>query len=302
MLPREGFLTTDDGVRLFFQTVGSGPQTVVVPNGFYLVDDFAPLANGRTMIFYDARNRGRSEPVADASKLERGIHRDVDDLDVVRRHFGVDVIDVMGHSYMGLMVILYAIKYGAHVNRVVQIGPMEPQQGKQYPPHLSGADATLQECLTRLADLQKERGTIEPQEFCRKFWSILRVIYVANPADAERIRWERCDLPNELNLMKYWTTITLPSIQRLNLTAEDIGSVKAPVLTVHGRKDRSAPYGGGREWALTLPNARLVTIDGAAHAPWIEAPEQVFGSIRTFLDGAWPEAAQNVESLESPQP
>jgi pimeloyl-ACP methyl ester carboxylesterase len=302
MLPREGFVTTDDGVRLFVQTVGSGPKTVVVPNGFYLADDFAPLANGRAMIFYDARNRGRSDPVGDASKLERGIHRDVDDLDAVRRHLGIDAIDVMGHSYMGLMVILYAMKHGAHVNRVVQIGPMEPKPGKEYPPHLTGADATLRECLARLADLQEERGTIDPQEFCRKFWSILRVIYVVNPADAGRIRWERCDLPNELNLMKYWTTVTLPSIQRLNLTPEDIAAVKAPVLTVHGRKDRSAPYGGGREWALALPNARLLTVDEAAHVPWIEAPELVFGSIRTFLDGAWPDGAVQVKSVEPLEP
>jgi pimeloyl-ACP methyl ester carboxylesterase len=302
MLPREGFVTTDDGVRLFVQTVGSGPKTVVVPNGFYLVDDFAPVANGRTMIFYDARNRGRSDPVGDASKLERGIHRDVDDLDAVRRHLGIDAIDVMGHSYMGLMVILYAMKHGAHVNRVVQIGPMEPKPGKEYPPHLTGADATLRACLARLADLQEERGTIDPQEFCRKFWSILRVIYVVNPADAGRIRWERCDLPNELNLMKYWTTVTLPSIQRLNLTPEDIAAVKAPVLTVHGRKDRSAPYGGGREWALALPNARLLTVDEAAHVPWIEAPELVFGSIRTFLDGAWPDGAVQVKSVEPLEP
>src|SRR5437667_10930358 len=39
-------------------------------------------------------------------------------------------------------------------------------------------------------------------------------------------------------------------------------------LTVHGTKDRSSPYGGGREWALMLPNARLLTIENVAHAPW----------------------------------
>lgn len=302
MLPREGFVTADDGVRLFFQTVGTGSKTVVVPNGFYLVDDFAPLGDGRTIIFYDARNRGRSEPVDDVSKLERGIHRDVDDLEVIRRQFGIDPIDVIGHSYMGLMVILYAMKYGAHVDRVVAIGPMEPKQGTPYPPHLTGADATLQDCLARIAELQKERGTVDPQEFCRRFWSILRVIYVANPADAGKITWGRCDLPNELNLMKYWTTITLPSIQKLDLTPDAIASVQAPVLIVHGRKDRSSPYGGAREWALMLPHARLLTVDEAAHVPWLEAPEPVFASMRTFLDGAWPDAALDVKSVEALEP
>jgi hypothetical protein len=35
----------------------------------------------------------------------------------------------------------------------------------------------------------------------------------------------------------------------------------------------------------------------SAHAPWIEAPEEVFSPIQTFPDGTWPEAAEKVESL-----
>jgi hypothetical protein len=47
-----------------------------------------------------------------------------------------------------------------------------------------------------------------------------------------------------------------------------------------------------------LPDARLVTVQNAGHAPWVEAPEQVFASIETFLSGAWPELAEKVESLD----
>lgn len=84
----------------------------------------------------------------------------------------------------------------------------------------------------------------------------------------------------------------------LRLAAEQIAKVTTRVLTVHGTKDRSAPYGGGREWALLLPNARLVTPENAGHAPWIEAPEKVFGAIKTSLGGAWPETAQKVGPLD----
>jgi proline iminopeptidase len=294
----EGFLTTEDGVRLFFQAVGNEPLAVLIPNGFHLFDDFQHLADGRTLIFCDLRNRGRSDSVSNASKLKRGILQDADDLDAVRRHFGFGKVDVIGHSYMGLMAILYAMRYAPHVRRVVQIGPMEPVPGKQYPARLTGADATLREVFARLAQLQKERGSETPQEFCRKFWSVLRLIYVTNPADAGKINWGRCDLPNELNLMKYWTETILPSIQSLHLSVEDLAKVKTFVLTIHGTRDRSAPYGGGREWAMLLPNARLVTAENAGHAPWIEAPERVFGSIKTFFDGAWPESAEKVKSID----
>jgi proline iminopeptidase len=293
MQATEGHITTDAGVRLCSQQLGSGPF-LVVPNGICLVGELATLARIRTFLAYDVRNRGRSDLVDEAVAPRRGIHDDVDDLEAVRRHLGIDRLELIGHSYMGLMAILYATKYPSHVERIVQIGPMEPQHGKPYPPELTNVDATLQDVFARLNELQKLRGSVDPEEFCRRFWSILSLIYVVNPGDANRIDWGRCDLPNERNLMKYWTGTILPSIHALEIDEKTVAPVKAPVLIVHGRKDRSAPYGGAREWASILPNARLVTVENAGHAPWIEAPEQVFASIETFLGGGWPAEAEAV--------
>lgn len=299
MQTSDGYLTTRDDVRLFFRKAGNGPNPLIIPNGICLVDDFEPLAKNRTLIFYDLRNRGQSDQVTDPSKLANGIHHDVDDLEDLRQHFGLDQIDMIGHSYMGFMVILYAMKHGAHIERIVQIGSMQPNPTKSYPAHLTGQDETFREVFGRLAQLQKERDRHDPVEFCKTFWSILRLIYVVNETDADRITWGRCDLSNERNVMAYLTTIIQPSIQRLGLKSEDVSKVTMPVLTIHGREDRSAPYGGGREWALWLPNAHLVTVDDAGHAPWIEAPELVFGAIQTFLDGKWPESAEKVTTLDS---
>jgi proline iminopeptidase len=291
MLPAEGYVTTDDGVRLWFQTVGSGSQVVVVPNGIVLLDDFRPLADGRTLVFYDVRNRGLSDTVTDPAQLARGIHNDVGDLDALRRHFGLDRLNLIGHSYMGLMVIFHAMKYPAHVDRLVQIGAMALDPSKQYPPV---EDDVLRNTFAKLGELQKERASFDPTEFCRRFWSILRVIYVTDPKDAGKIRWDRCDLPNERNFIPYWTGAILPSIQTLSPTPEDFAKVAAPVMTIHGTRDRSAPYGGGRDWALSLPNARLLSVENAGHAPWI-GDRDVFTSITTFLDGAWPESAEEVD-------
>jgi pimeloyl-ACP methyl ester carboxylesterase len=296
MTPDQGYLTTDDGVRLFFQRVGNGPKTIVIPNGFHLLNDFEQLSDAYTLIFYDLRNRGWSDPVSDASSLARGIHNDVDDLEAVRRHFGISQLDLIGHSYLGLMVILYAMKYPDSVNRVIQIGPMGPYTSKQYPANLTWADTALREMLSKLGELQKERSAHDPIEFCKKFWNILRVMYVSNPADADRINWGRCDLATERNFMMYWSESIYPSIQKLNF--DDISKAQAPVLTIHGVEDRSAAYGGGREWATMLPHARLISVEKAGHAPWVEASELVFGSMRTFLTGSWPEAAEKVTTLE----
>jgi proline iminopeptidase len=287
----ENHITTEDGVRLYFEQLGTGPK-VVIPNGIILLDDFRILGDDHTLIAYDPRNRGRSDSPGDGS-----IGRDVDDLEAVRRHFDIDRVDLIGHSYVGLMVALYAMKYPAHARRIVQIGPMEPVAGKQYPAHLTGDDGTMAAVFAKLGQLQKEIvPSTDPVEFCRKAWSVLGALYVTDPADAGRINWGRCELANERNFMKYWQEKILPSIQSLKLM-EEVSKVKAPVLTIHGTRDRNAPYGGGQEWASTLPDARLVTVEGAAHAPWIEAPERVFGAIRAFFDGTWPTGAESMHEV-----
>jgi proline iminopeptidase len=300
MARREGFVTCGDGVRLFFTTVGDGPEVVVIPNGIYLVDDFARLATGRTLVFFDLRNRGRSDAVVEAGTLRGDILQDAHDMYAMARHFGQEYVDVVGHSFAGLLAVLYAFTYPTHVNRVIQIGPMPPNPDAQYPAHLTAMDGTFRDVMARLAELQREREVHDPEAFCHKAWAALRPLYVTDAADADQITWARCDLPNERGAMRYYMEQTLPSIRRLNLTAARLTQVQASVLTIHGAHDRSAPYGGGREWAMTLPAARLVTIDGGGHAPWIEAPEEVFGAMETFLSGGWPPAAQTVTELDPP--
>jgi pimeloyl-ACP methyl ester carboxylesterase len=63
-------------------------------------------------------------------------------------------------------------------------------------------------------------------------------------------------------------------------------------------KDRNSPYGSGREWAMTLPNARLLTIKDAAHQAWVDAPEVIFPATNAFLNGKWPEKVEKVTTLD----
>ena len=280
----EGHVTTPDGVRLYFQKLGDGPPAVVIPNAFHMFDGFQPLASNRNVIFFDLRNRGLSESVTDPSKLARGIHHDVEDIEAIRRHFEIERINLIGHSYVGLAVLLYALKYPQLVGRVVTIGAVQPFARTQYPIHLTGADATLAEFPAKMAQLQKDAATRDPNETARMFWELVRVLMVADPANATKIREKPYENPNELNFMKHWTENVSPSIQSLTLTAQDWAQVQTPVLVIHGTKDRQAPYGGGREWSAILPNARLLTVPNAAHVPWIEAPDLVFDAISSFLD------------------
>lgn len=288
-------IKTEDGLNLFVHAAGEGPEAVAIPNRIYLQEYFEHLAANHHLIFYDPRNRGLSDAVADESKLARGIHHDVDDLEVLRQQYALERMAILAHSYIAIAAILYGVAHPDRVSRLILIGAPPPDPSVDYQPPLRSSDGVLEAFQQRFADLRQRMASLAPPDFCQQVWALLRTLYVAKPEDADRLHWTPCDLPNELNFMLPFMKYVAPSLAALRPTRQFLAHVTAPVLLIHGSNDRSAPYGGGLDWARLLPNARLLTVDRAAHVPWIEEPNLVCGAIETFLGGAWPSAAEEVQ-------
>jgi proline iminopeptidase len=294
----EGHVTTHDGLRLHYRKVGTGPQVVVLPLGFML-RGFERLASpGRTLVFYDQRNRGRSGAVP-GEKLS--IHDEVRDMEAVRRHLGAERIVPIGYSYLGLMTALYAMEYPQRVERLVQLGPVPMRFGTEYPPDQRADDWEEVTGKDRLAELEKleKEGLPEkdPRAFCEKQWAAFRRGLVVDQSKVGALGDGHCDLPNEwpIAFHRMWPH-RQAEFKALDMSAARLGRLTMPVLTIHGRKDRNAPYGAGREWAASLPDARLITLDRAAHQLWVDEPEVVFQAVDRFLRGDWPAGAERIRA------
>lgn len=301
----DGFIATADGTRLYYRRVGDGPQSVILPADAFLHPAFDRLAPGRTLVYYDMRNRGLSSSVGADRALS--IEQDVLDLEAVRAHFQLESVDLVGFSYLGLMVAMYAKDHPQHVRRIVQLGPVPLQFDKEYPEGLRAGDyyaAIDSTALAELRRLQKENyPRTHPQEYCVRENQVTRVALVGDPANVSRLNQDLCDKPNEwpIHLADHFAR-HFTSVQALVLDPADFARLDQPVLTVHGNLDRNAAYGAGREWAMTFPNARLLTVEGGAHCAWADDPVLVFGAIDTFLRGTWPDTAEHVTQLEPPAP
>jgi pimeloyl-ACP methyl ester carboxylesterase/DNA-binding CsgD family transcriptional regulator len=59
--------------------------------------------------------------------------------------------------------------------------------------------------------------------------------------------------------------------------------VRAPVLVLHRRGDRTVPISHGRELAALLPNARFVALNGDAHLPWMDDQRALRRALVGFL-------------------
>jgi pimeloyl-ACP methyl ester carboxylesterase/ketosteroid isomerase-like protein len=283
----EGFVSADDGAKLHYRKVGGGPVTLIVPLDNWVGDQFLQFANIATVITYDLRNRGRSQHAKDESTWT--IQQDVRDLETIRRELKVEKFVPVGFSYLGLMVALYALDHPDRVTRVIQLGPVAFHKHPDSPP--DNRDLGIPPEATKKLDELTAAGAREksPKEFCEAQWSVWKYFLVGNPASASRFDLSFCAQENEWPV-NFDATVqhTMASIDALELTPEKLQAIKVSVLTIHGDQDRNAPYAGGVEWAKTLPDARLVTVKGAAHLSWLDDPVTVFASIRHFLRGEWP--------------
>lgn len=284
-----GYISVADGLRLHYRVVGGGPDTVVIPMDAWWPDDIRRLASGRTLVLYDPRGRGRSDPVADSVAL--GLSQELEDLHRLRQHLGIGRMALIGWSYLGGMVALYAAKHPEHVTRVVQIGPIPPRRDPYWDlwladyaaraPPGGAMSATVQGGAHTSVDCRPAlRATVIPQ---LGDTSVAGVI-----ADAVG-----CTLPNEAPAaIGHWFERMVSSFGDWDWRSQ-AARVQAPVLTIQGTRD-NMPIESSREWVGAFADARLLLIDGVGHYPVFERPDAFFRAVQEFLDGTWPAAAERL--------
>jgi pimeloyl-ACP methyl ester carboxylesterase len=298
MTAREGRITADDGARLYYRVVGSGHLVVLIPGGLFLERDFVRLGRAGTIVFYDMRNRGRSDAVLDSTHIS--IQDDVRDLEAVQRQVGAERVALVGWSYLGMMVMRYAAEHPERVERVVQIGPLAREFRTRFPDALVAHDSVPVPDSASVALLERERvaGLPEhdPRAYCELDYRVNRVRLVSTPRLAHRVP-DLCALPNEwpTALQRHFTLLFTSIALDAPPAWARYADLRIPVLTIHGTRDRNAPYGAGREWVSHLPDARLLTVRDAAHMSWLDAPDVVLPAIERFLRGESPREAAPAE-------
>ncbi len=70
----------------------------------------------------------------------------------------------------------------------------------------------------------------------------------------------------------------------INITP-DLPRITQPALIIHGAADSIVPLASSEQLTQTLPNARLVVIQGAGHVPSVSYPVEVAHEIKSFLEG-----------------
>ena len=293
---REGYFTGADNVRLYYRTVGAGPDTVVVVHGQqgntleYLAPDLEPLAEDRVLLFYTQRGGGRSDPVENPAQL--GIDAHVRDLEALRQHFGMERLTVLGHSGGAGIAARYALEHPHRVERMLLVSPMPPARelgaaaGQRFVARFDSA------AFSRLQALHASLPTAEnPTAVCQEIArTVLPLGFLATAEAAERMRGDFCTAPPE----RLRTEARRLAAFQQSLGAWDwrseLRALPVPTLVVHGAED-AIPEASARAWVEALPNARLLVLPEADHYPHLDQPGSFFPAAKQFLQGRWPTGA-----------
>ncbi len=300
---REGFIPVPRGGRLYYRTVGAGHDTVVVLHGGpglhsrYLHAAFDGLAQGRVFIYYDQRGRGRSDPGADPTTLTAA--QDVADLDTLRRFFGLARMKLAAHHWGAALAVLYAKRYPERVSRLLLVSPSFPSADLLFLAATEPNDRAATAAF--LAATAAGRDTADPRGFCARFWGFMFVpIEVTEPPLVRRLRDEMCDAPRSALRAGPRVNVIIPNSLRGLTLRDTIVAVGVPALVLQGAGD-SASTKGARQWALWLPDARVMMLPPPGLFPWLGDATPFRDASRTFLEGGWPVAAERVAPLTSPQ-
>ncbi len=289
-----GHIKSIDDIDLHYRIRGSGPDTLVVIHGGpglsigYLEPDLEALTEKYTLIYYDQRGAGRSTMIIDPDLLH--IDKYIADIEAVRRHFGIDRLNLLGHSWGASLGARYVRAHPDNVSRLVMVSPgavrIDPYDAMFFPRVTAWMDNSQ---LAEFASLHKTfvEGNGEILAVCRDFFNLFKRGYFYDPLDLEtfaRMRGDICSAPDQA-LRNSWmvNALTMQSLGEYDWR-NDYEDIDIPVLVITGVRD-IFPVENFHEWEGAFQNAQLVLLDSAGHYPHVERPDEFFLRVEEFLSG-----------------
>lgn len=272
------FIRDANGARVAYATVGEGPL-ILCPAWWvsHVERDwehpafrrfFTRLAEGFRVVRYNRPGTGLSErdvpPRTQADEVQL--------LATIADALGDSQFSLFAVSCAGPVALSYAAAHQEQVRRLCFYG--------SYADGSDIATPDLRDALTNLVTAHWGLGSVA-----------LSAIFLpgASPQDSEDFSRNQ----------RYWANAEQAAqLLRLScdMNAVDVLSrIRAETLVIHRRKDRAIPLEAGQRLAAELPRARLITLDGDTHLPWVDG-DAIADTIHSFLAGAEVPAANSSPS------
>jgi proline iminopeptidase len=252
--------------------------------GNFLEPVFAHLARRYRVILPDQRGTGQSSAFDDSTTFT--VSDAVDDIEAIRRRIGAERVDIIGHSWGGMLAMANASTYPEHTSGLTLIGSggFDATAGavisERLRARLTTSDVDSIRMLSALLGKPAEQANAlrairllnwKAYQFDPAHARKLSAYLTADSFNGRTARWMTSDLERS-------RTRIASDLDRASLV---LG--RLPVLIVYGEADQigltTAP-----ELRRRFLSAKEVVIERSGHHPWIESPAALYQSLEHFLD------------------
>ncbi len=285
-----------NGVLIYTESLGRGDPLVVLHGGpgashDYLLPGLLPLARHHRLVFLDERGSGKSEKLEDVSKYT--VAAMAEDVEAVRLALNLGTIDLLGHSFGGVVAQAYALQHQSNLAHLVLCSTFHSTKA---------ANAVFQRMKDRMPPELRERiDTMEaaglfghgkdyaknryPDDYMIAAWGEGYFPYLyRNHPDANfdpmqngNMSW---DLYREMwgSHGEYVIDGNLVSVEY----ADRLGTIRVPTLITVGDHDQVDPS-LAQEMHAKIPGSKLVILPESGHMTFVDQPGLFLGAVDEFL-------------------
>lgn len=291
---KQGYVDAN-GVMIWYEEFGKGEPLMIVHGGpgathDYFLPYLIPLAKHNRLIFIDERGSGKSEQLEDVKKYT--VENMAEDVEAVRKALNLGKMNLLGHSYGGVLAQAYALKYQEHLSHLILCSTFAStsEMNKVFEQIKANMSPELRDRINKMESgglyghglpYEQNRYT---DEYMKAAWGEGYFPYLYqrrpdpsyDPTDAG-FAW---DLYREMwgSDGEYIIDGNLKSVEYV----DQLHTIKVPTLVNCGDHDECAPW-LSKEMHEKIPGSKLVIFPQSGHMTFVDQPDMFIKTIEDFL-------------------
>ncbi|WP_019123981.1 alpha/beta fold hydrolase [Brevibacillus massiliensis] len=284
-----------NGTRLFFDVEGVG----YVPNGPALRQKpvcfvlhggpggdhtgfkphMTPLSEWMQLVYIDNRGSGLSDrPHQSTYTLEQN----VEDVEALREHLGLEKIVLLGHSYGGMVALCYAIKYPQHTSALLLVTTSPSYRFIERAKQILLEKATSEQ--QKMAQVLWE-GAFESDEQLLQYYEVMEPLYAYswNPNPSQEELRKRKDAQRRSKRNHEAINQGFKGFLKTFDVTDQLASISCPALIVSARHDWITPVEESLVLAEKIPDNELVIFEKSSHSVFRDEYERFIETISSFV-------------------
>ncbi len=270
-----------NGASFYYRTVGKGEPVLVLHGGpgmehDYLLPGLPIISAGHRFIFFDQRSCGRTQSPFDSSLMT--IPQFVEDIESVRQSLKLGKMNLMGHSWGGLLALFYAVKYPDRLKSLILISPAgaSADYEKEFVQNIKSRRKAKDDAELKL--LSSVPGFDKTPRLVEQWYKVYFRPYFFDAALADSLVVKLSQQSIDVDAHGW----LFRGMEHYDIH-DQLDAVRVPALIVHGKRD-PLPASCSERIHEHLPESELVLIDRCGHFPYVERPDTLTIVFERFMN------------------